>query len=134
MKSTALRFMVPSLRTTMRAFVLILLALVGVTRAAAELYIIEGRVIGVADGDTITILDRDKHQHKIRFNGIDAPEKGQASGFRSKENLSKLIYDRNALAECGKRDRYGREVCKVLDGTVDISLEQIRAACARRCR
>jgi endonuclease YncB( thermonuclease family) len=118
----------------MRAFVLILLALVGVTRAAAELYIIEGRVIGVADGDTITILDRDKHQHKIRFNGIDAPEKGQASGFRSKENLSKLIYDRNALAECGKRDRYGREVCKVLDGTVDISLEQIRAACARRCR
>ena len=42
---------------------------------AAESWIVEGRVVAVADGDTITILDRAKHQHRIRFNGIDAPEK-----------------------------------------------------------
>lgn len=46
------------------------------------------------------------------------------------ENLSKLIYDRNVLAECAKRDRYGREVCKVLDGSIDAGLEQIRAGMA----
>jgi endonuclease YncB( thermonuclease family) len=98
--------------------------------SAAEVRIFEGRVVAIADGDTITILDRDKHQHKIRFNGIDVPEKGQPSGFRSKENLSRLIYDRNVRAECGKRDRYGREVCKVMDGSIDVGLEQICAGYA----
>jgi endonuclease YncB( thermonuclease family) len=97
---------------------------------AAEPWIVEGLVVGVADGDLITILDLDRRQHKIRFSGIDAPERGQPSGFRSKENLSKLIYDRNVLAECGKRDRYGREVCKVLEGSRDVGLEQIRAGYA----
>jgi endonuclease YncB( thermonuclease family) len=53
---------------------------------AAEPRIIEGRVVAIADGDTITILDRDKHQRKIRFNGIDAPEKKQPFGQRSRQN------------------------------------------------
>ena len=48
---------------------------------------IEGRVVGVADGDTVTLLDADKAQHKIRLSGIDAPEKPQAFGNRSKESL-----------------------------------------------
>ena len=48
---------------------------------------ITGRVVGVADGDTITVLDADKVQHKIRLTGIDAPEKKQAFGNRSKESL-----------------------------------------------
>lgn len=58
---------------------------------------------------------------------IDAPEKGQPSGSRSKENVSRLVYDRNVRAECAKRDRYGREACKVLDRSIDVCLEQIRA-------
>ncbi len=94
---------------------------------AAESWVSKGRVVGVADGDTITTVDLDNRQHKIRLNGIDAPAKGQASGFRSKEDLSKLIYDRNVLAECGKRHRYGQEVCKILNGSGDVGLEQIRA-------
>jgi len=44
----------------------------------------EGRVVAVADGDTIVLLDLDKHQHKIRVNGIDAPEPKQAFGRRSR--------------------------------------------------
>jgi endonuclease YncB( thermonuclease family) len=91
---------------------------------------IKDRVVGVADGNTIKVLDHDKRQHKIRFDGIDAPVKGQASGFRSKENLAKLIYDRNALAECGKRNRPGREVRNVFDGSREEGLEQIRAGYA----
>jgi endonuclease YncB( thermonuclease family) len=84
----------------------------------------------VTDGDTITILDRDKRQHKIRLNGIDAPEKGQPFGDRSRQHLASLVFDRNVRAECHKRDRYGRDVCKVLDGSRDVGLEQIRAGLA----
>jgi phage/plasmid primase-like uncharacterized protein len=64
------------------------------------------------------------------WDGIDAPEKKQPFGQRSRQNLSALIFDRNVRADCGKRDRYGGEVCKVLDGSVDVGLEQIRAGYA----
>jgi len=49
---------------------------------------ITGRVVGVADGDTLTVLDADKVPHKIRLSGIHAPEKKQPFGNRSKESLS----------------------------------------------
>lgn len=48
---------------------------------------ITGNVVGVADGDTITVLDAVKVQHKIRLTGIDAPEKKQPFGNRSKQSL-----------------------------------------------
>jgi endonuclease YncB( thermonuclease family) len=48
-------------------------------------WVVVGRVVGVSDGDTITVLDDAKTQHKVRFAGIDAPEKGQAFGERSKQ-------------------------------------------------
>jgi len=41
---------------------------------------ITGRVVGIADGDTVTVLDAQKVQHKIRLAGIDAPEKAQPFG------------------------------------------------------
>jgi endonuclease YncB( thermonuclease family) len=49
-------------------------------------WIVEGRVVGVSDGDTIAVLDDSKTEHKIRFAGIDAPEKGQAFGEQSKQS------------------------------------------------
>lgn len=97
---------------------------------AAEPWTVEGRVVGISDGDTITILDRDKRQHKIRLAGIDAPEKGQAFGDRSKESLSRLVFDRQVEAHCHKRDRYGREVCKIMRGSTDVNIEQVRAGMA----
>lgn len=69
---------------------------------------ITGRVVGVADGDTITVLDESKTQHKIRLSGIDAPEKKQVFGQRSKQNLSDLVYDKEVSFETTKKDRYGR--------------------------
>ena len=72
-----------------------------------------GRVVGVADGDTITVLDADKRQHKIRLQGIDAPEKTQPFGQRSKENLSRLVFGKDVRVDWGKRDRYGRIIGKV---------------------
>jgi endonuclease YncB( thermonuclease family) len=45
-------------------------------------------VVSIADGDTLTILDADKAQHKIRFAGIDAPEKSQPFGTKAREALA----------------------------------------------
>jgi endonuclease YncB( thermonuclease family) len=67
-----------------------------------------GRVVAVADGDTVTVLDAARQQHRIRLSGIDAPERGQAGGHRSKESLSDLIYDQPVRVDWRKRDRYGR--------------------------
>jgi len=61
--------------------------------------------MGISDGDTITVLDRAKTQHKIRLSGIDAPEKGQAFGERSKQNLAGLLHGKRVEGRCPKRDR-----------------------------
>jgi len=84
-----------------------------------------GKVVPVADGDTLTILVG-KEAHRVRLAGIDAPEKKQPFGNRSKQNLSRLAYGKEAKADCPKRDRYGRAVCKVYVGGQDIGLIQIR--------
>lgn len=76
--------------------------------------VIQGRVVSVSDGDTITVLDADHQQHKIRLSGIDAPEKAQPFGQRSKENLSRLVFGRDVTVEWRKKDRYGRTVGKVM--------------------
>ena len=89
-----------------------------------------GDVVGVADGDTITVLDADKVQHKIRLTGIDAPEKKQPFGNRSKQSLSDMVFNKTVTVETGKRDRYGRELGKVLAGGKDVNLEQVRAGMA----
>jgi endonuclease YncB( thermonuclease family) len=49
-------------------------------------------VVGVSDGDTITILDSGNRQHKIRLEGIDAPESNQGYGSRAKQCLSDLVF------------------------------------------
>jgi endonuclease YncB( thermonuclease family) len=98
-----------------------------------------GRVIGVHDGDTITVLDASKKQHRIRLAGIDAPESKQAFGARSKQSLSDMVYGKDVRADCPKIDRYGRQVCKVwvrpadcpqCGETLDVSYAQISAGLA----
>jgi endonuclease YncB( thermonuclease family) len=87
-------------------------------------------VVGISDGDTITVSDETKTQHKIRFAGIDAPEKDQAFGERSKQSLSALVFQKRVDAQCHKKDRYGREVCAVFVSLRDVGLEQIRQGMA----
>lgn len=90
---------------------------------------IAGKVVGVTDGDTVTVLDATKTQHKIRLSGIDAPEKAQPFGQRSKENLSNFLFGKQVVVDAGKTDRYGRSVGKVFVGGVDANLEQVSAGC-----
>ena len=89
--------------------------------SAAEAWIVSGRVVGVSDGDTITVLDADKKQDKIRISGIDAPEKGQAYGERSRQNFAQMTRDKDARLECHKIDRFGREVCKGVGPATELS-------------
>ena len=86
---------------------------------------IEGLVVGVADGDTITILDQQKNTYKIRLQGIDAPEKNQAFGEKSKQSLHNLVHSKQVSIEYDKEDKYGRIVGKVTVDDVDVCLQQL---------
>ena len=92
--------------------------------------VLHGLVVAVSDGDTITVLDESKQQHKIRLMGIDAPEKKQAYGQRSKESLSELVYMKDVEVTWSKHDRYGRTVGKVTFYGKDVCLEQIKRGMA----
>ena len=110
-----------------RLLVLQLLLLVS-TRVPAEM--LTGRIVGVSDGDTLTLLGAEHVSHNIRFAGIDTPEKKQPFGGKAKTSLSALAYNRTAEADCRKIDRYRRKVCVVFVGGKDVGLEQIKAGMA----
>lgn len=97
---------------------------------AAATLTLEGRVVGVADGDTVTVLDADRRQHKVRLAGIDAPEKGQAFGRRSKQALSDRVFGQDVVVAYSKKDRYGRIVGRIEAGGRDVNLELVRAGAA----
>jgi micrococcal nuclease len=91
----------------MKSIVLLLLAIMFTQVTFAET--IEGKVIRVTDGDTITIL-REKTQYKIRFAGIDAPESSQAYGNKSKLALGDYLKGKAVRVETTEKDRYGRNI------------------------
>ena len=82
---------------------------------------LHGKVVGISDGDTITILDSNKRQHKIRLYGIDSPEGGQAFGKKAKKFTSSLVYGKIVDVNVLDRDRYGRDVGLVYYNGIDIN-------------
>ena len=77
-----------------------------------------GKVVGISDGDTFTLLTPDKQQIKVRLSEIDAPEKAQPFGTRSRQALSDLIFSKDVLLVQDDIDRYGRLVGQVyVNGT-----------------
>ena len=92
--------------------------------AKAEVLI--GKVVGITDGDTITVLDKEKTEHKIRLMGIDAPEKKQSYGNESKKALSNYIFQKDVTVEYKKIDRYMRKVGKVILDKQDICLQMVK--------
>ncbi|MEY2855680.1 MAG: hypothetical protein RL030_2812, partial [Pseudomonadota bacterium] len=91
---------------------------------------LEVKVVAVADGDTITVLDSNNLKHRIRLAGIDAPEKGQPFSERSKQALSELVHDRTVRIQWSKTDAYGRFVAKVFVEGGDVNLAQVDAGLA----
>jgi endonuclease YncB( thermonuclease family) len=90
---------------------------------------LNGRVVAVADGDTLSLLVG-RQQYTIRIAGIDAPERHQVWGDRSKTNLSRLSMNQMAVAECARAEQQGQKICKLTVKAVDIGLEQIQAGMA----
>ena len=89
-----------------------------------------GKVINVADGDIITVLDDTNTQHKIRLTGIDAPEKRQAFGNVSKQSLVDQVAGQSVAVEWAKVDKYRRKLGKVLLAGRDCNLEQVKRGLA----
>lgn len=116
--------------TRERLSALLLSALVWLAPAGASAVQLEGEVVGLADGDTVTVLDATKTQYKVRLSGIDAPEKNQPFGNRSKQHLADLVFRKHVVVEWSKQDRYGRIVGKVLVGGRDACLAQVVAGLA----
>jgi len=109
----------------------VLLALTALATAAPAPNLLEARVVGVTDGDTITVLDNNKVQYKIRLAGIDAPEKDQPFGSRAKQSLSNAVMGKDVRIEWSKQDRYGRLVGKVWVTPPEIRCDARIAACPK---
>lgn len=88
------------------------------------------KVVGITDGDTITVLDNNNRQIKIRLAGIDAPESRQDYGYAAKQKLSELIFGRKVTVIIYKEDRYGRSIAKILLNGRDINLAMVEAGMA----
>ena len=101
---------------------ILLVALTTICRADE----IKGKIVSIADGDTVTVLDAEKVQHKIRLSGIDAPEKGQAFGTKSKERLSEKIGEKEVVVKWKDKDRYGRVLGEIYLGDRHINLEMVQ--------
>jgi endonuclease YncB( thermonuclease family) len=89
------------------------------------------RVVGIADGDTITVLTADKTQHRIRLSGIDAPEIGQDFGTRAKQLASTQAFGKTVTVRTRDMDQYGRTVAEVIlpDGR-SLNREMVREGMA----
>lgn len=72
-----------------------------------------GQVVSVLDGDTIEVLHNNRAQ-RIRLNGIDCPEKGQAYGNRAKQAASELAFGKEVMLQTHGLDKYGRTIADVL--------------------
>ncbi|HEY6230012.1 MAG TPA: hypothetical protein VIW64_02000, partial [Pyrinomonadaceae bacterium] len=66
--------------------------------------VIEGEVVNVHDGDTVTIVDQNHRKFHIRLQGIDAPELKQTFGSASQQNLARLVLGKRVTVFWSKVD------------------------------
>jgi endonuclease YncB( thermonuclease family) len=111
----------------MKIILALILAFTSLTSIADQL---QGKVIKVTDGDTVNVLTDDNQTHKVRLSGIDAPEKSQAFGNKSKQALADDIDGKTVTVEFNKRDKYQRIVGKITVNGKDVNLNQIKRGLA----
>ena len=118
------------MKTLMLSVLAALLALASLATSAADL---TGKVVGISDGDTLTLLVPDGasfKQIKVRLGEIDTPESRQPYGQRAKQALSDLAYNQQARVVVQDTDRYGRTVGRVYVGSVDVNAEMVKQGAA----
>jgi endonuclease YncB( thermonuclease family) len=109
---------------------LVMLLLPWQAQAAGHQGEVQGRVVGVHDGDTFTLLQDGNHQTKVRLAEIDAPESKQPYGNKAKLELSSLIFGKTVTVKIQDIDRYGRTVGRVFIDTMDVNADMIRRGAA----
>jgi micrococcal nuclease len=107
-----------ALRRALAAFLDLLLA----STAVGQETVVPGKVVGVTDGDTVKVLIEGNQLLRVRLSWIDAPEKSQAFGSRSKRHLSDLVFGREVDLHTHGLDRYGRTLAVIVTDRVDANL------------
>lgn len=133
------------MQVELRVMVLVMSFAVSHFAFAEELF---GRVVGVTDGDTVTVLDGQNRQHEVRLSAIDSPETschqkrpsasddacvehGQPFGKAAKRSLSDLVYGRDVKVVLQRGESYGRAIGTIwVVGGVNANLEQVRRGMA----
>lgn len=87
---------------------------------------IEGKVVSVADGDTITVLGPNNNQHKIRLAGIDCPERKQAWGNKARQAVSDLVFGEHVSVFTQSKDRYDRLIGVVYVNGTNVNQELVK--------
>lgn len=103
------------------------IAVISLETQGAELV---GRVVAIADGDTLTVLDGERRQYSVRLQGIDAHEKGQDYWRVSKQYLADQVFSQSVTIEYEKTDRYSRLVGRVIRDGKDTHPEMLHGGAA----
>jgi endonuclease YncB( thermonuclease family) len=90
-----------------------------------------GRVVSVADGDTLDVMTKDNRRVRIRLEGIDSPERGEPFSNVARNFTRGLAFDKTVQVKVHDVDRYGRLVARVTSGGKDVSVELVTAGLAR---
>jgi endonuclease YncB( thermonuclease family) len=90
---------------------------------------LQGQVVRVSDGDTVTLQTQDS-TIKIRLAGIDAPETKMPHGPQAKAHLAALVLGKQVQAIVQKKDRYGRTIATLMLNTKDVNLAMVQAGMA----
>jgi endonuclease YncB( thermonuclease family) len=114
----------------MRGVLITLVALLLASAALGQEAVVSARIVAITDGDTVKALLADNELLKVRLSWIDAPEKNQAFGQRSKQHLSELVFGCEVELHTHGLDRYGRTLAVILLDGVDINLEQVKSGFA----
>jgi len=114
----------------MKKLKLLIVPLFLIFNLSAQAETIQGLVVKIADGDTLTLLTSSNEKIKVRLAGIDTPERKQPFGSEAKQALSKLVFQKKALIEVETKDRYGRTVGIVFVDGQNINYELVRQGMA----
>lgn len=97
----------------------------GVAFAQSPSNALVGKIVGVTDGDTVTLLV-ERSQYRVRLTEIDTPESGQPWGTRAKQALSDKVFNKMVIVRTEGVDKYGRQLGRIYVDGRDINREMVR--------
>lgn len=114
----------------MRTLFAVIVSCMAGAGVAAEPQLLTGKVVAVADGDTLTLVDAHNVQQKVRLHGIDAPERRQPFGTKAGDRLAELTKGKAATVHVVGRDKYGRTLGRIEVEGQDVNRAMVAAGLA----